>query len=41
MAAQSNTVIAVNTDSTSLTERRSDSNNAQKSHEGRVIQSGR
>ncbi len=38
MAAQSNAVVAMNTESTSRTERRSDSNNARKSHERRVIQ---
>jgi hypothetical protein len=41
LAAQSNAVVAVNTESTSRTELRSDSNNARKSHERRVIQSER
>ncbi len=41
LEAQSNAVVAVNTESTSRTECRSDSNIARKSQERRVIQSER
>jgi hypothetical protein len=40
-AAQGNEAVAMNTESTSRTERRSESNKARKSHESRVIQSER